>query len=453
MVTPDVTNKWVASLLEIYDRGGWLAKGPAGIEYSSIMVASHEIALIVGAYQKGIRNYDIHKAYQAIREIQMNPGRPHAGGGYVGNRNLDSYMRLGYVPADEGPVSNTLEYAYDDWCVAQMAKSLGKMEDYGHFMQRAQNYRNVYDPSTGFARPKHAGGPWLRSFTPIIGAVGKEDNFGSRDYVEGNAWQFTWFVPHDIRGLIDLMGVDRFNQRLQDGFSRSPNFVSEFVNHGNQPNMQAAWLFNYSGKPWLTQEWVRDILDLYYGTGPVNGYPGDEDQGQMGAWYVMCAMGLFQMDGGVSPNSVYELSGPLFKKITIELDGAYYPGKQFVIQASNTSSKNRYIQSATLNGKPLDRFWFYHADLVRGGTLVLDMEPRPNVSWCSDQSLPHAYDLGPIVTTPYVTTDNKLFLDQAEVSMACDTQAAHIYYTLDKSQPTRSSSCIKVPLRSIKPRP
>jgi predicted alpha-1,2-mannosidase len=445
LVTPDITNKWVNSLLEIYDRGGWLPKGPAGIEYSGVMVGSHEIALIVGAFHKGIRNYDTNKAYKAIREIQMNPGRPHEGGGYVGNHNLGSYMKLGYVPADEGPVSNTLEYAYDDWCVAQMAKSLGKMEDYAYFMQRSQNYRNVYDSGTGFIRPKHAGGPWLQEFTPIVKAVGKEDSFGNRDYVEGNAWQLTWFVPHDVNGLIDLMGVDNFNQRLQEGFARSGNFVGEFVNHSNQPNMQAAWLFNYSGKPWLTQKWVRDILDLYYGTGPVNGYPGDEDQGQMGAWYVMSAMGLFQMDGGVSLNPVYELSGPLFEKITIQLDKTYYSGKQFVIEAKNVSSKNRYIQSAKLNGKPLNRFWFYHSDLIKGGTLILDMGPEPNYSWCSDQSLPHTYDLEPIVTAPYITTDNKMFLNRTEVAIARDTKDAQIYYTLDNSRPTRSSHLYQKP--------
>jgi predicted alpha-1,2-mannosidase len=446
LVTPDITNQWVNSLLEIYDRGGWLAKGPGGIEYSSIMVASHEIALIVGAYQKGIRDYDVNRAYQAIREIQMNPGRPHECGGYVGNRNLETYMRTGYVPADEGPVSNTLEYAYDDWCVAQMARSLDKMEDYAYFLQRAQNYRNVYDPDTGFARPKHAGGPWLQDFVPIVGAVGKEDNFGSRDYVEGNAWQFTWFVPHDVQGLINLMGRDGFNKRLSKGFARSGNFASEFVNHSNQPNMQAPWLFNYAGKPWLTQKWVREILDKYYGTGPVDGYPGDEDQGQMGAWYVMSAMGLFQMDGGAAMRPVYELSGPIFEEITIQLDGDYYAGQTFIIRAPNVTAENRYIQAARLNGRPLDTFWFHHADLVKGGTLELDMGPKPNHQWASNGRLPHTYDLNPIVTTPYVTTDKRLFLDFTEVAMACDTQGARIHYTLDASPPTLSSPRYQDPL-------
>ncbi len=365
LLTPDIANKWVKSLLEIYDRGGWLSKGPAGIEYSSIMVASHEIPLIVSAYQKGIRNYDVEKAYEAIKKIQINPGRPHECGGYVGNRNLKSYMAMGFVPADEGSVSNTLEYAYDDWCVAQMAKALGKMEDYGYFMQRSQYYKNIFDAASGYMRPKYEGGPWAEDFEPVLGAVGKEDAFGTKHYVEGNAWQFTWFVPHDVPGLISLIGVDEFNQRLNKGFeSARPDFVSEYVNHSNQPNMQAAYLFNYSGKPWLTQKWVREIMDNYYGLGPVDGYPGDEDQGQMGAWYVMSAMGLFQMDGGASVDPIYEIGSPIFKKAIIRLDNDYYKGEQFIIEAKNSTKENKYIQSATLNGKPLNTSWFYHSAWV-----------------------------------------------------------------------------------------
>ena len=148
--------------------------------------------------------------------------------------------------------------------------------------------------------------------------------------------------------------------------------------------MQAAWLFNYSGKPWLTQKWVREILEHYYGTGPVNGYPGDEDQGQMGSWYVMSAIGLFEMDGGASVNPVYEIASPVFEKITIQLDGNYYDGKEFIIEAKNTSPVNKYIQSATLNGKLLDSYWFYHSELVKGGRLILDMGPEPNKNWAAE---------------------------------------------------------------------
>jgi hypothetical protein len=339
-----------------------------------------------------------------------------------------------------------LEYAYDDWCVAQMAKSLGKMEDYHYFMTRSQYYKNVFDPSTKYVRAKYKGGPWLAEFTPIISAVGKEDNFGTKDYVEGNAWQFSWFVPHDLAGLIDLMGIDEFNNRLVKGFEAArPNFVSEFVNHSNQPNMQAPYLFNYSGKPWLTQKWVREIIDHYYGTGPVDGYPGDEDQGQMGAWFVMSAMGLFQMDGGASIRPIYELGSPIFEKIIIQLDDKYYKGGQFVIKAKNTSSKNRYIQSATLNGKSLDTFWFYHDQVVNGGELILEMGPSANKKWASNGMIPKQTDYERIVTTPYVDIADKLFLDEIEVSLACDTEGAEIYYTLDNSDPKKSSQLYDKP--------
>jgi predicted alpha-1,2-mannosidase len=446
LITPDVSEKWVKSLLEIYDKGGWLSNGPGGVEYSGIMVAEHEIPIIAGAWQKGIRGFDAEKAYKAMREVQMNHAHAHECGGFVGNRNLMPYKQMGFVPTEEGPVSNTLEYAYDDWCVAQMAKALGKTDDYIYFMQRSQNYRNVFDQSTKYMRPKYAGGPWLEEFTPVISSFGKEDTYCTRDYVEANAWQYSWFVPHDLKGLTELMGVDEFNNRLEAGFEKSrPIFTSRFVNHSNQPNMQAGWLFNYSGKPWLTQYWVREILDNYYGTTPFNGYPGDEDEGQMGAWYVMSAMGLFEMDGGASIEPVYELSGPIFEKITISLDPKYYPGKEFVIEAKNTSSKNRYIQSALLNGKPLDRFWFKHSEMIKGGKLVLEMGTEPNKSWAAKSDHPQINDVEPIVTTPYVTETERLFLEQQTVQLACDTKGAEIFFTTDGSEPGRKSNLYQKP--------
>lgn len=448
LVTPDLAEQWVNSELELYDKGGWLPDAPGGLEYSSIMVASHQIPLMVNAWQKGIRGFDAEKAYKAMKEIQMNPGQPHECGGYVGNRNLKVYKEMGFVPANEGPVSNTLEYAYDDWCVAQMAKSLGKMADYKYFMQRSQNYRNVFDPSSGYIRPKYAGGPWLEDFSYDKGAGGQGQNFGygSKDYVEANAWQFSWFAPHDLKGLIGLMGEEEFNSRLERGFENSrPNFTTEFVNHGNQPNMEAGWLFNYSGKPWLTQYWVREILDGFYGTGPADGYHGDEDQGQMGSWYVLSAMGLFEMDGGASFDPVYEISGPLFEKITIQLDPKYYKGGVFVIEARNSSKINRYIQSATLNGKTLNKFWFRHADLVHGGKLSLVMGPEPNKKWAAGCKSPQTMDVTPIVTTPYIINTERIFEKEQVVSLACDTKKALIHYTLDGTAPGKNSKLYTTP--------
>jgi len=381
-VNPRIASTWVKSQLELYKHGGWLSRGPAGFEYSGIMEGSHEIALIVSAYQKGIRDFDIKTAFEAMLHQQTVQGVNHECGGIAGNRDLNDYMKLGYVPRESGPVSNTLEFAYDDWCVSQIAKSLGKKKEYDIFTKRANNYRNMFDPQTKYMRPRLKDGRWMDQFDPIH----------TRGYTEGNAWQYTFFVPQDVNGLVGLLGADEFNNRLDVGFKKSApsdfNAIGDkmelfYINHGNQPNMQAAWLFNYSGKPWLTQKWTREIMNKFYGADPYDGWPGDEDEGQMGAWFVMSAMGLFQTDGGASEKPFYEIGSPLFPKATIQLDDKYYPGKTFVIEAENVSDENRYIQSATLDGKPLTRPWFYHSDLADGGKLILKMGPNPNENWGS----------------------------------------------------------------------
>ena len=403
LVTPEIADAWVRSFLEMYERGGWLPKGPTGLEYSGIMVASHEIPLMVSAYQKGIRGYDAALAFEAMKHNQTVQGRAHPCGGYVGNHNLTSYLEHGYVAhgdsagyqtwgtPHQGPASNTLEYAYDDWAVAQMAKALGEDADYEAFLRRAANYRHQWDAATGYMRPRYADGRWA-PFAPVSP---DEESFSwaGTGYIEGNAWQYTWFVPHDVAGLIALFGGRTpFAGRLQAGFEGSQPygfnaagdvFTSVYVNHGNQPNMQAAYLFNYAGQPWRTQYWAREIMDRYYGDGPIDGWPGDEDQGQMGAWFVMSAMGLFETNGGAATDPVVEIGSPLFEEITIHLNEDYYPGRTFVIEARGTSSENRYVQSATLDGEPLERPWFYYRDLVDGGRLVLQMGPEPNKSWGS----------------------------------------------------------------------
>ncbi len=251
--------------------------------------------------------------------------------------------------------------------------------------------------------------------------------------------------------LISLLGEDEFNERLNKGFeSARPDFVSEYVNHSNQPNMQAAYLFNYSGQPWQTQKWVKEILNNYYGLGPVDGYPGDEDQGQMGAWFVMSALGLFQMDGGASVDPIYEIGSPVFEKATIQLDNKYFKGDKFIVEAKNLSKENIYIQSATLNSKPLNTFWFRHSDLAAGGKLVLEMGPKPNKTWATNANLPENNDYTNIVTTPYVTNSTKSFLEQINVSLACNTKDSKIYYTLNGDDPTPSSTLYEKPFTITK---
>lgn len=388
LVTPEILSQWAKSELQLNEDGGWLARGPAGLRYSGVMVAEHEIALLVGAWQKGIRNFDGEKAFAAMKHVQTTPGRPyyndiHSGrwiDGWVGMEDLPDYRDLGYVPLEavHGWTSLTLEYAYDDWCTAQMAKALGKMDDYHYFSKRAQNYRNIWDPSLGYFMPKHRDGTWIKNFSPL-----DHSPLDHKYYTEGTAWQYSFWVPHDVRGLIELMGKEEFIRRLNKGFEASrPDFAHGYVDVGNQPNMEAPWLFNYAGVPWLTQKWAREVMENSFFADPV-GYVGDEDQGQMGSYFVMMAIGLFEMDGGCSQKPIYEIGSPLFRRIVVHLDRKYYRGRQFVIEARNQSSENVYIQSATLNGKPLNKPWVYHNDVVEGAMLVLNMGPEPNTGWGS----------------------------------------------------------------------
>ena len=382
LAAPDWSSRWVKSQLAMYDALGWLAKGPAGMEYIPVMVAEHEVPLVVGAYQMGVRNFDAEKAFAAVYKMQTTlPQR--VGGGLAGNRDLETYLEHKYVPSDKGRFSNTLEYAFDDWTVAQFAKALGKDQEYAEFIDRATWWRHAIDPETGFARLRKSDGQFEPDF----------DSFRSganHHYVEGNAWQLTFFVPQNVPGLAKAIGIDRFRKRLGWGFEESDKWRFNAPNdqywdypimQGNQQSMHFAFLFNWVGQPWLTQRWSRAITDRYYGTGLANAYLGDEDQGQMSAWFVMVALGLFQTDGGCRVDPIYEIGSPLYEKATIHLDGRYGRGTRFTIEARNTSWKNRYVQSATLNGRPLETFWFRASELLKGGTLVLEMGPEPNTQW------------------------------------------------------------------------
>ena len=385
LVTPDWSSQWVHSQLAMYAANGWLAKGPAGMEYIPVMVAEHEIPLIVGAYQMGIRDFDAQTAFAAVRKMQTTPAT-RVGGGLAGNRDLLPYLRHHYVPTGLGRFSNSLEYSFDDWTVGQFAKALGKSADYQEFDARGQWWQNVIDPETKYARLRDSTGRWQADFDPFKSGANEQ-------YVEGNAWQLTFFVPQNVPGLIAKIGEKNFTDRLEWGFEASdkwrfngPNdqYWDYPVVQGNQQSMHFAALFNWAHKPWLTQKWTRAILDRYYGHGVSNAYLGDEDQGQMSAWFVMSALGLFQTDGGCRAEPIYEISSPLFEKVVIDLGRRYGRGRTFTIEAKNASRDNLYVQSAALNGKPLLTFWFKAADLLKGGSLVLEMGNKPNPTWGKD---------------------------------------------------------------------
>jgi predicted alpha-1,2-mannosidase len=353
------------------------------------MIAAHSTPFIVGAYMKGIRGFDVEAAYRGMRKNAF-PGGLMGHGHYEHNTavggGIEDYIELGYIPVDGRPkgwitegAAGTLEYAYDDWCLAEMAQALGKTDDYELFMRRAGSYRNLFDRETGFMRPRLRDGSWKTPFDPL--------DHKDRSWCEGTAWQYTWFVPHDVRGLAELMGGrEAFNRKLNEAFERSveKSFIAPWVNYGNQPSIQMAHLFNYSGAPWLAQKWVREVKERTFGgTSPDAGYRGDEDQGQAGGLGVMMALGLFQVRGGAALEPVYEITSPVFDRVTIHLDPRFYPGEKFTIFARNNSAENRYIQKATLDGQPLAKPWFTHRELVDGGTLELELGPEPNRQWGS----------------------------------------------------------------------
>ena len=340
------------------------------------MVAMHPISQILGAWQSGIRDFDLNIAYDGLKKMMTAPPQKYEGGGTVGVENLVPYMEYGYIPAGKGTVSNTMEYAYDDWCLGQMAKILGKKDDFHFFDKRSDNWYNLFDAESGFMRPRDEHGNWVEPFDP----------YHTPGFTEGNAFNYSWFVPHNPEKLIREVGKERFISRLDKAMEQSShanfnaagdNFSAFPINHGNETSMEVAYLFNWAGAPHLTQKWIRAIQEQYYGTTPYDAYPGDEDLGQMSSWFVMSAIGLFQMEGGCSEKPFYELASPRYPKITIRLDGKYGRGKTFVIEAPGASKENKYIQSVTLNGKPVDGFKIPQEEVLKGGKIVVEMGKAP----------------------------------------------------------------------------
>jgi len=384
LITPEWSKRWVNSQLAMYDANGWLAKGPAGMNYIPVMVAEHEIPLLVSAHQMGITGFDANHVLEAAVKMQTTPAQK-VFTGFAGNEDLKEYIKHHYVPSDSGRFSNTMEYSYDDWTVGQLAKSLGKTDIYNKFNTRGYWWRNAID-TAGYCHMKLANGQFTPNFDPFRSGHNAE-------YVEGNAWQLTFFVPQDVPALISYIGKQRFIDRLEWGFKVSEPWRYNGMNdqywdypvvQGNQQSMHFPFLFNWAGKPWSTQKWSRSVIDRYYGYGVTNAWLGDEDQGQMSAWLVMTSIGLFQMDGGAREKPIYEIASPLYQKIEIDLGQRFGRGKKFTIEAKNASRTNMYVQSAMLNGKVLNSFKFPASELLKGGSLTLVMGPKPNEKWGID---------------------------------------------------------------------
>lgn len=371
ILEPDRTAEMVQALVDMYRQGGWMPKWPNPY-YTSVMIGTHSDAVIADAFLKGIAEFDVDTAWQAMYKNAMQPGDSI----YEARGGLELYKHYGYLPADsiEEGTSRNLEFSYGDYCLAQMAGALGKKEDREYFLNRSRNYRNSFNSRNLFMMGRNADGSWIEPFSPTAN--------GDRYYTEGTAWQYTWYVPHDVQGLIDLMGgADRFNARLDSVFTQAldRNLAqwNGYYNHANEPSQQAPYLFNYALAPYKTQQWVRKIMseNYLYSNSP-GGLPENDDCGQMSAWYVFSALGFYPVCPG---QPVYQIGSPLFPEASIHLDN----GKVFTVRALNTGEDNIYIQSATLDGKSYDRSWISHSDILAGGELVFTMGSAPNMNWAS----------------------------------------------------------------------
>lgn len=394
LIAPEHVNDFIKSIVAKTKEYGWLPAQHFQNVFGEGMTGDHLVPVIVDAYVKNFRDYDVGFIYGAMKKKALELPQPPAPGD-AGRSGLTYLIDRGYIPADKvtESVPKTIEFSYDDWCIAQLAKELGYNDDYKLFMKRALNYKNLWDEKSGFMRPRNLDGSWLehqkgrtqeiisdgdhtwyKYFDPLL--VGRRPN---RHYTESNAWQYLWAAQHDIEGLINLMGGnDKFVVKLDSFFNASPvitppkyvgvvGTIGQYV-HGNQPSHHVAYLYNYAGKSWKTQERVREIMERLYKPGP-GGLCGNEDMGSLSSWYILSAMGFYP----ATPGSPYYMIGsPLFDKITVRT-GEH----NFTIIAHNNSSENRYIQTAQLNGKPLNRSWLLHSEIVDGGLLEFNMGPKP----------------------------------------------------------------------------
>jgi predicted alpha-1,2-mannosidase len=409
------TNEFIRTFLKQYKDGGQLPIWELAGNYTGCMIGYHSIPVIVDAYAKGIRDYDEKLALEAM----LHSAR-------MDKLGLSSYKTKGYIAAgDESEsVSKTLEYAYDDWCIAQMAKDMGKTNTYFQFIRRAQYYKNIFNDENGFMQSKMNGG-WRSGFDPA------EVNF---NFTEANSWQYSMFVPQDIGGLIELHGgAVNFEEKLDELFTtemeltgRHQSDITGLIGqyaHGNEPSHHMAYLYNYVGKPYKTQERVHQILNEQYTNQP-DGLSGNEDCGQMSAWYVLSAMGFYSVTPGLD---YYAIGTPLFDEVTINLEN----DKKFKVIANNISNENMYIQSASINGGDLNKAVLYHNQIMEGGELIFEMGSKPNENWgVEEMSVPAIAPADQNTPVPYFTTSAQTFEETMEVGLKSPLEGADIYYKI-----------------------
>lgn len=390
---PEYYSDWIKSQLLVYQDAGWLGDGIACSKYVSGVGTNFTSLAIAAAYNCGIRDFDVQQGYEAALKNEVEwRGRLEG----AGKMDVRQFVERGYSPyekrfdmvtREEGSgfgASHTMEYSFSSFAVSQFAKHLGKEDDYKLLSDLSNGWKNLYDPETRLIRPKDTKGNFLEDFNPLAPWKG---------FQEGNAVQYTFYVPHQIDELVDLVGQETFNNRLDSIFLLSQKNIfgggkevdafaglKTVYNHGNQPNLHISWLFNFSGKPYLSQKWVRAILDEFYGLEGIHGYGygQDEDQGQLGAWYVMSALGLFDVRGLTEIDPKFQIGAPLFDKVTVRLNKDYYPGEKFVIEAKKQAVGDCYLQDISLNNRPQDTVQLPFSEVVKGGKLVLGLGASPN---------------------------------------------------------------------------
>lgn len=385
LMYPELNSQIMQGLVNTYEESGWLPEW-ASPGHRDCMIGSNSASLIADSYIKGIRGYDVEKLYEAAVKNTLGKGPVNS----VGRYGAEYYNKLGYVPYDVGINENaarTLEYAYADFALWQLAKELGKTQmEVDVYAKRAQNYHNLFDPTTNLMRGKNENGEFQSPFSPF--------KWGDA-FTEGNSWHYSWSVFQDVQGYIDLVGGrDNFTAKLDSVFTLRPVFDESYYGfviheiremqiagmgqyaHGNQPIQHLVYLYNYSGAPWKAQYRVREVLKKLYSSEP-DGYCGDEDNGQTSAWYVFSAMGFYPVCPGTPE---YVLGSPLFQKMRIHLEN----GHTFDLIARDNGEKQPYIQSARLNGQPFGKTWIGHETLLNGGQLEFQMSAQPNKQWASD---------------------------------------------------------------------
>ena len=424
-----VTNM-IHSFLHIYDASGELPLWPLSAGETGTMIGYHSASVIADAYMKGIRGFDAEKALEAlVVSSEKN------------QKGADYYISKGFIPSNikKESISCLLEFAYDDWCIAQLAQALGKQEIYDTYIRRSQQYLNVFDGATRFFRPKRMDGNWETPFNP---------NEVGRAYTEATAWQYRFFVPHDVNGMVQLFGgKEAFTSALDDIFHTDAQVDGDLVDitgligqyaHGNEPSHHIAYLYNYIGQPWKTQAMTRRLLDEMYAPTP-EGIVGNEDCGQMSAWYILSSLGLYAVCPG---SNEFTFTTPLFEKATLQLAN----GKTLTITA-NHPEKNLYIDKVELNGKEIETNFVTYEQLMGGGELHFSLTDQPNRKrGVTADAAPYSFTKEAVVSIPYVDKDLNLFMDSVTVNLATATAGATVHYTLDGSEPTQQSPIFNAPL-------